>query len=144
MRGGEAIAVWEPAWGLRSRCLHGLSLCHSLTHRSTCPPGFRTLTSTAGPRIRRTSCCDCSGRRSTWLLRGGLCPPFRWCPCDRLGLGAWGPVLTSIPLAEAVFSPSQRDPLTPENLVLRRPHLSLKRGRGCSGFPAPEACCMFP
>lgn len=36
-----------------------------LFHRSTCRPGCRTLTCTAGPRIRKTFFCGCSERRST-------------------------------------------------------------------------------
>lgn len=69
--------VWHPGFA-PSR---DLGFCPPF-HRSTCRPGFRTLTFTAGPRIRKTSCCGCSARKSTWPLPAVLCPPFRWYPCD--------------------------------------------------------------
>lgn len=72
-----------------------------LFHRSTCPPGSRTLMFTAGPRIRKTSCCGCSERKSMWLLPVVLCPPFRWYPCDPAASSSVWPCSHSILLAEA-------------------------------------------
>lgn len=94
-----------------------------------CPPGYRTLTSTAGPRIRKTSCCGCSERKSTWLPPGGLCPRCRWYPCDTPAQAPGARphldvVLAGTLLAEAgwqhsqlfVFSPLLRGSPTPESL----------------------------
>lgn len=150
------------AWDLEPRFFpNGFCSCHPLSHRSTCPPGFRTLTSTAGPRIKNTSCWGCSERKSMWLLPGGLCQPFRWYPCDTLHpriIGAMpylGPVLTDTLLAEAgwlrsrvfVFSASLRGPSTPENLFCRVFFIlqtsCLETGHGCSVFPASYTHCPF-
>ena len=87
-----------------------------------CPPGFRTLTSTAGPRIKRTSFCGCSERRSMWLLPEGLCPPFRWSLCDPAppppvySSCGWGRLAA---FRAVVFRPSSRGLPTPGNLFCR-------------------------
>lgn len=79
---GQARTVGNYALDLQSRLL-SCDLCSCpFSHRSMCPPGFRTLMFTAGPRIRKTSCWGCSERRSMWLLPSVLCLPFRWYPCD--------------------------------------------------------------
>lgn len=87
-----------------------------LFHRNTCQPGFRTLMFTAGPRIRKASCCGCSERRSTWPLPGALCPPFRWYPCDHSHLQSVPACSHSILPAELVGGTQ-----TPEHLFYRVP-----------------------
>lgn len=61
-----------------------------------------------------------------WLLPGGLCPPFKWYPCDTFHpqitgpRHVWGPVLTSTPLAEAVcFQSLSEGPSYPRKPVLQ-------------------------
>lgn len=128
-----------------------------------CPPGYRTLTSTAGPRIKKTSCCGCSERKSTWLPPGGLCPRFRWYPCDTPAPAHWGQATSGCcsgrhssswgwlaAFTAVCFQSLPRGPPTPENLfcslffLLRPPQtLSLGWRRGCSAFPASYPHCLF-